>query len=74
MRSIAQAQAYLDGNKRVGAQAAAVFLETNGVDTSALPETAAYDAMIAIASHGLDRAGLPRFFRQALGGDLAAST
>jgi len=63
---IAESQAYLDGNKRTGIQAALDFLEINGVDTSPLPELAAYEAMIAIANHQLDRPGLGAFFRQAL--------
>ena len=65
---IAESQAYLDGNKRTGMQAALDFLEINGVDTSPLPELEAYDAMIQVANHERDRAGLARFFRQALGG------
>lgn len=35
---IAESQAYLDGNKRTGMQAALDFLEINGVDTDSLPE------------------------------------
>ena len=31
---IAESQAYLDGNKRTGVQAAVDFLEVNGIDTS----------------------------------------
>jgi death-on-curing protein len=64
---IAESQAYLDGNKRTGMQAALVFLEINGIDTSGLPALQAYDAMIAIANHQLNRAGLARFFRESLG-------
>jgi death-on-curing protein len=55
---IAESQAYLDGNKRTGVQAAADFLEINGIDTSPLPELASYEAMIRVANHELDRAGL----------------
>jgi len=40
---IAESQAYLDGNKRTGVQAAADFLEINGIDTSPLPELATYE-------------------------------
>ena len=43
-------------------------LEINGVDTSGLRELAAYEAMIAVANHKLDRIGLARFFREALSG------
>jgi death-on-curing protein len=63
---IAESQAYLDGNKRTGVQAALDFLEINGVDTSRLPELAAYDAMIAVANHQMDRTGLAQFFRECL--------
>lgn len=63
---IAESQAYLDGNKRTGVQAALDFLEVNGVDTSGLPEQAAYDAMMKVASHELDRSGLAQFFRESL--------
>ncbi|MGA2879723.1 MAG: type II toxin-antitoxin system death-on-curing family toxin [Bryobacteraceae bacterium] len=63
---IAESQAYLDGNKRTGVQAELDFLEINGVDTSRLPELAAYEAMIAVANHEMDRVGLGRFFRDTL--------
>ena len=63
---IAESQAYLDGNKRTGIHAALDFLEINGVDTSSLPELAAYDAMIRVANHELDRRGLAQFFRATL--------
>ncbi|HXM43854.1 MAG TPA: type II toxin-antitoxin system death-on-curing family toxin [Bryobacteraceae bacterium] len=63
---IAESQAYLDGNKRTGVQAAADFLEINGIDTSHLPELATYEAMIRIAKHELDRSGLGAFLRDVL--------
>ena len=63
---IAESQAYLDGNKRTGVQAAADFLEINGIDTSPLPELATYEAMIRVAMHELDRSGLAVFLREAL--------
>jgi death on curing protein len=65
---IAESQAYFDGNKRTGIQAALDFLEINGVDTAGLPELAAYNAMIAVANHEMDRMGLARFFRETLAG------
>ncbi len=65
---IAESQSYLDGNKRTGVEAALDFLEINGVDTSCLPEIATYEAMIAVASHRMDRAGLAKFLRKALMG------
>jgi len=65
---IAETQAYLDGNKRTGVQAALDFLEINGVDTTRLPELAAYEAMIDVANHQMDRTGLAQFFRESLNG------
>lgn len=51
---IAQAQSFLDGNKRTGMAAAITFLEINGVslpmDTNRL-----YEAMIAIAEKRMDK-------------------
>lgn len=63
---LAESQAYFDGNKRTAVQAALDFLEINGVDTSPLPELATYEAMIRVANHELDRAGLAVFFREIL--------
>lgn len=65
---IAESQAYIDGNKRTALQAALDFLEINGVDTTPLPELATYEAMIRIATHELDRAGLAAFLRATLPG------
>jgi death-on-curing protein len=65
---IAESQAYLDGNKRTGVQAALDFLEINGIETSSFPELAAYEAMIAVANHEMGRIGLARFFRETLKG------
>ena len=63
---IAESQAYLDGNKRTGVQAAVDFLEVNGIDTAPLPEAATYEAMIRVATHELDRSGLAVFLREVL--------
>jgi death-on-curing protein len=63
---IAESQAYFDGNKRTAVQAALDFLEVNGIDTDALPEMATYQAMIRVANHELDRAGLAEFLRETL--------
>jgi death on curing protein len=61
---IAQAQAFLDGNKRTGVSASLTFLRTNGV--AKLPSAEViYDAMIAIAEKRLDRAALAEIFRRA---------
>ena len=63
---LAESRAYFDGNKRTAVQAAVDFLEINGIDTSPLPELAAYEAMVRVATHELDRTGLAVFFREAL--------
>lgn len=60
---IAQAQAFLDGNKRTGIGAALVFLDYNGVRTR-VDDGTLYDAMIAIANRTLDKAGLAEVFRR----------
>lgn len=51
---LAQAQAFIDGNKRVGIAAALVFLEYNGVP-SRVDDGTLYDAMIGIAERRLDK-------------------
>jgi len=51
---IAQAQAFIDGNKRTGIAAALTFLEYNGV-SSRVDDGTLYDAMIGIAERRLDK-------------------
>jgi death-on-curing protein len=63
---LAESQAYLDGNKRTGAQAAFVFLEGGGVDCRRLPDEQTYDAMIKIATHEMSRQDLADYFRSHL--------
>jgi death-on-curing protein len=63
---LAESQAYLDGNKRTGAQAAFVFLEGCGISCGQLPEQQTYEAMIKIATHEMSRADLAEYFRSAL--------
>lgn len=60
---IAQAQAFLDGNKRTGMAAALVFYRLNGVETSPAWEDL-YECMIAIAEKRLDKPGLAQRFRE----------
>jgi death on curing protein len=59
---LAQAQAFLDGNKRTAVIAALTFLELNGV-TKAPNNIEIYDAIIAIAERRLDKPGLAEIFR-----------
>jgi death on curing protein len=63
---LAEAQAFLDGNKRVGVSAAVIFMVLN---TPMRPWTQAdedevYDAMIALASHAMSKADLAGLFRR----------
>ena len=60
---LAESQAFLDGNKRTGLAAAYVFLELNGYVLSR-DEDRLYDAMIAIGTHQLDKAGLAKVLRE----------
>ena len=59
---IAQAQAYLDGNKRTAVAAALVFLECNGISTDfdSLP---LYEAIIAVAEKRMEKPELADMFR-----------
>jgi death-on-curing protein len=63
---LAEAQAYLDGNKRVGIMAALTFLAMQGHrrDPSIEIQDQLYDAMIAIAKHELDKPGLASLLRR----------
>jgi death-on-curing protein len=62
---LAEAQAYLDGNKRVGIMAALTFLAMQGYQrTPGIPvQEQLYEAMIAIAKHELDKPGLAALLR-----------
>ncbi len=67
---LAEAQAFLDGNKRTGIGAAIVFLAQN-IAMGAVARTsldALYAAMIAIARHELDKVGLAALLRRLFGG------
>lgn len=63
---LAQAQAFIDGNKRTGIAAALVFLEGNGVSLPADTDEL-YAAMIAIAERRLDKPGLAALLRRLSG-------
>jgi death on curing protein len=63
---VAQAQAYLDGNKRTAIATAIAFLAGNGfarIPTQAFL-TDLYEAMIAIADRRLDKPGLAKLMRE----------
>ena len=64
---LAQAQAFLDGNKRTAVAAALTFLKLNGVDTRRDITAPLLQALIAVANRELDRDGLATLLRQLLG-------
>ncbi|MDB6137240.1 MAG: Death-on-curing protein [Verrucomicrobiaceae bacterium] len=59
---IAQAQAFVDGNKRTGIGCALTFLALNGIPVKTDDGTL-YEAMIAIAERRLDKPGLAQVMR-----------
>lgn len=60
---LAEAQAFLDGNKRTAVMCALTFLKVNGL--YAPPnQTELYDAMIAISARRMDKAGLAAVLRR----------
>ncbi len=59
---IAQAQAFIDGNKRTGIGAALTFLEYNGI-TTRLDDGTLYNAMIDVADRKLEKTGLAELLR-----------
>lgn len=60
---LAEAQAFLDGNKRTAIASALFFLHANGV-VGVASQDALYDAMIAISARRLDKTGLAAVLRQ----------
>ena len=60
---IAEAQAFLDGNKRTAVAAALSFLESNGVDTKPFSDLRVYEAMIAIAKKRMTKSDLAQLLR-----------
>jgi death-on-curing protein len=63
---LAEAQAYLDGNKRVGIMTALTYLAMQGYSgrPSIAVQEQLYNAMIAIAKHELDKPGLAELLRR----------
>lgn len=59
------------GNKRVGLASAIIFSAMNTVmrPTNSQDEQACYNAMIAIAKHEMDKAGLAALFRSLFAAD-----
>ena len=63
---LAQAQAFIDGNKRTGMAAALVFLEGNDLSVPQSTDEL-HAAMIAVAERRLDKLGLAALFRRLSG-------
>lgn len=61
---IAQAQAFLDGNKRTAVEAAFVFLRANGVTTESGDSYPLYQDLIAVAERRMTKAELTDRFRE----------
>ena len=59
---IAQAQAYIDGNKRTAVAAALIFLQCNGVYTD-FDSMRLYEAVIAIAERRMNKPELATLLR-----------
>lgn len=63
---IAQAQAFVDGNKRTAVAAGLIFLKINGVNVSIDLTKSLYEALIKVANHEMDREGLADLLRKRL--------
>jgi len=63
---LAEIQAYFDGNKRTGVEAALVLLEGCDVDTGRLPEEPTYDLTIKIAAQEAGRNDFTDYLRSEL--------
>ncbi len=59
---LAESQAFVDGNKRTAIASALLFLRAHGFNTK-VDQSTLYDAMIALATHDLDKPGLAALFR-----------
>lgn len=60
---LAESQAFLDGNKRTAIASALTFLLSNGCRDAA-DDGVLYDAMIAIGTHRMNKAGLADVLRR----------
>ena len=59
---LAESQAFVDGNKRTGLATAYVFLSLNGFRLVEQDDRL-YEAMIAVGTHRMDKAGLAQLLR-----------
>lgn len=63
MESVSQRHAFVDGNKRTGLLAAALFLNRAGYDL-VLPQWESVDITVEVAEHRLDVDGLARWLEE----------
>ena len=61
---IAQAQVFLDGNKRTAIEAAFVFLEANGVSIKSADSFPLHEDLLAVAERRMTKAELALRFRE----------
>lgn len=64
---IAEAQGFIDGNKRTAVASALIFLEINEVSTTKIDSMELYQPMIEVSGGNLDREGLALRMRELFG-------
>lgn len=68
LQSVVKNHALIDGNKRLGWLATAVFLEINGVVVTSVPNDAVHDFVMAVAAGRHDVAQLAEMLRSLVDG------
>ncbi|MEM1057990.1 MAG: type II toxin-antitoxin system death-on-curing family toxin [Verrucomicrobiota bacterium] len=64
---LAEAQAFVDGNKRTAIASAFFFLQVNGIETTQIDSMQFHGPMIEMAAGKMDRKGLADLMRRLLG-------
>jgi death on curing protein len=67
LESVVNNHALVDGNKRLGWVATAVFLEINGISVTGISNDDVYELVISVASGSLDYGGIVERLRSLLG-------
>jgi death on curing protein len=67
LESVVNNHALVDGNKRLGWVATAVFLEINGISVTSISNDDVYELVISVASGSLDYGGIVERLRSLLG-------
>lgn len=70
---LSQGQGFVDGNKRIGALAALVFIELNGYEISEDLDMKLYEALIAVGEKKMSREELSDLLRELVCETLVAS-